>query len=436
MPMRLMVLVLLGLVGGCKLTYTISMRPKDDGFVRSIQRLDLREQKGPDGKKKMVKDYKFPAGESENLEKIYGVAAVGDPPTFRGTFANKTPQDVGGAGSWVRWHSTLGTATTYVERFGGDIELHKDFKEANQAVDHAVDLLIDWFGRELADEPRWPKLKKFLDENLRTDAKDLVVLLWLSRSMDNAEEEMTVRIGQQLIERGYTTAKRLPADVAAVQDDRGLGVLLRLVARRMGVENDRPIPESLAFLKTRESLETSFERWYADSAHRRKQLAEWEEKKKNNPGLKKPTEPDFDLDPLIGRGFLGKPRHVSVTVQSPEKPYATNGQWDDRARRTRWDRRYDGKNRLPTLIYASWSVPNERAQKKIFGRVALEAQALGRYILALQGMSPPDRQRFEAYLEGLKPDDRLERLIGEYKNPDGKKPPVVDLLLSALKKGR
>ncbi len=423
-------------LSGCKLTYTITMRPEGEGFARSIQCLELRTQKGPDGKDKLVKDPKFPASQTPKLDKLYGAKAEGDPPTYRGVFQKKTPQDVGGAGSWVRWHGSLGTMTVYVERFGGDIDLHQDMAKSNQAIDHGVRTLTEWFKSELGDDPRWPTLEKFLTGPFRKDLKDIAVLLWLSRSMDQMEEEMGVRVVHQLIERGYTTAEKWPMDMAALQNDRGMALVQRLVAQRMGVAGGGPLPEGLKFLSSQDAAEASMQKWYKGTEAYKKKHAEWRKNKADNPDLAEPQQPDIDLTPLMGRGFFAKPHHVVLNLQTPEKPYATNGQWNATTQTTTWQRRYDGEHRLPTLVYATWSVPNEPAQKKMFGRVILDSKPLGNYLMQLQGMSPPDRQRFEAFLAGLAPNDDLPQLIGDFKNAEGKKPPVVQTVLDALKNAR
>ncbi|MDX1566013.1 MAG: hypothetical protein R3236_11430 [Phycisphaeraceae bacterium] len=435
MPMRWIGLVLFGLLAGCKLTYTVTMRPKDDGFVRTLQRTELKSKKGPDGKDRLVTEHGFPAAEAERLEEVYGAEASGDRPTFKGFFKDQTPADIGGAGTWKRLGGSFGTATYYIERVGGDLQLFEDLQQAGRVTDRAVDLLVGWFGSQLEDEPKWPALKKFLSGPLRRDAKDVAVLLWLSRSSEKASEQMVAHMAQLLIERGYTTADRIPADLAKIRNERTFELIQRLVARRMGVADGEPVPESLSFLSSSEAAEASFKKWYRSTDAYRRRHAEWLERKKTDPDLEEPTvDLQIDLKPLLGRGIFAKPHHIKLTLQTPEKPYATNGTWDAAASAVTWDRRYDGKRRLPTLVYATWAVPNERMQKKVFGSVVLENQALGEYLLGLHGMDPQLRQRFEAYLEGLQPDDRLRRLIGEYRNPDGKKPPVVDLLLEALKK--
>ena len=60
------------------------------------------------------------------MARAYGKTEMGETARkhrFTGKFAGRTPDDVGGAGSYTHWETAFGSASAYVERFRGSDDL-------------------------------------------------------------------------------------------------------------------------------------------------------------------------------------------------------------------------------------------------------------------------------------------------------------------------
>ena len=122
---------------------------------------------------------------------------------------------------------------------------------------------------------------------------------------------------------------------------------------------------------------------------------------------------------------LGTDDRVTVRLVVPAKPFATNGEW--KQGRVLWLKKaVKGKSGLPTFAYAYWSEPDEKFQKKHFGKVVLEGQNLGEYVLWRSGLSKQEGIEWDDFLKGLKigkPDEVLEKVTNfrfEGEEPGGK----------------
>ena len=131
--------------------YQIEMRPNGDGFHR-----ELTCWRTGGGDKSPIRT--VDQAELARIGKLYP-----RPPTspdaakriFAGRFQGNTPSDVGGAGSYTRFTSSLGSASCYVERFRGNDDLEGLLARRRQAADRAVDAIIEWFSAEMGGDPRF-----------------------------------------------------------------------------------------------------------------------------------------------------------------------------------------------------------------------------------------------------------------------------------------
>lgn len=116
--------------------------------------------------------------ELERIEKLYVNRALGTNGSefvFQANFSGDLPKDVGGAGSFLYYSNSLGTASVYVERFRGHDDPAGRLQKQARAIDMWVDHLIAWSKQEpeLGAKPDYEKLRAFLDVNLRQDLKNL-----------------------------------------------------------------------------------------------------------------------------------------------------------------------------------------------------------------------------------------------------------------------
>ncbi len=135
-------------------------------------------------------------------------------------------------------------------------DVETELAQRRAAAEQLTDLLLGWFESELGEQANFDRLRRFIDEDLRRDLKNLAVYAWAASATMREEEkpgetESWIRIWLYLCERGYLSAKDLPKLVRAVsQGDLGplLRIVQRVVARTMGIPDNQPIPKSLAFL--------------------------------------------------------------------------------------------------------------------------------------------------------------------------------------------
>ena len=208
-PVAFLSLVLV--IGGCIHNYyRVEITPDGDGFQRE---LTCWRSEGE-------KDSELQPFDQQEIEKIrplyqgHETTDGGKKHKFSGRFTNQTPADVGGAGSYTRFVSPLGTLTCYVERFRGNDDLRGELARRNAAADRLVDLLQGWLASKLGQEPGFDNLRRFLDKDFRRDVKNLILYAWsgnlASEYLAESEGEFLVRAGQYLCERGYAKPEEVP----------------------------------------------------------------------------------------------------------------------------------------------------------------------------------------------------------------------------------
>src|SRR5262249_37453555 len=129
-------------------------------------------------------------------------------------FAGAMPSDIGGAGSYQKFSTSLGSTSVYEERFRGNADwaarMEKRFNAAEQLTEH----ILGWSQMQFGGERGYKKLRRFLDTDFRHDLKNLSVYAWvfqdLSAGKEERQEDIAVRFGQYLVERGYLGLEDLP----------------------------------------------------------------------------------------------------------------------------------------------------------------------------------------------------------------------------------
>ena len=364
---------------------------------------------------------------------------------LKGAFSGRLPNDVGGHGQYLRYPSQFGVTIVYLERFRGDTDLAGRVKRTLAAGDTLADVLIGWFGAEMGEAKGYPALKEFFDKQLRRDLKDLALTLWAGNIKGDDISAAIARGTQVLVERGYIRPDEVPTMIRAVMElenamggsapatqpsakpGRLLGIIRRLLARKMGVADDAPIPESLAFLADAETMEESVKKYLESTQTHKDALARWEKAKKDDPDAPrpKPEEAVSEISALLDLDFdlFDSNDEVTVALVGPKDGEVhTNGERNEKTGRITWDFRLKGfgkpTSRLPELCYAAWSEPDVKAQEKRFGKVVLTGENLPAYCMWRQSMSKAEAAEWDAFVATLEPGEALTEKLEAFRFSD------------------
>jgi hypothetical protein len=348
---------------------------------------------------------------------------------FSGRFNDKTPADVGGAGSYTHFASALGGASFYVERFRGNDDLNSQLAKRGKAADELVDLLEGWLAAEIGSEANFPKLKQFLDSPLRQDLKNMGIYEWAGSTIEDnqgkVDEEYFFRAGLYLWERGYFHPQEIPALYRSMDNQDYQSILRhvqRLLARKLGVPDDQPVPESLAFLNDMDRLKTSFEKYARTTLWFRQRMDQW--KAKADKGVKIPKEPtpgEF-VEELLLRGigessaFWGQGNDsIKIRLLCGQKPYSTNGTWEKSLSGVTWSWTLKPSRALPAMFFAAWSAPDEKFQEARFGKVLLQDGELAEYVIWRRALKPEEAKEWDGFLDTLKPGPGLKQAVESFR---------------------
>ncbi|KKK56063.1 hypothetical protein LCGC14_3068290, partial [marine sediment metagenome] len=328
--------------------------------------------------------------------------------TFRGRFKGATPDDIGGRGFYRRYVTAMGTGFAYVERFRGDPDPGATVARRMASADELTDLLTGWFAAELGRDRRFGALRTFMDTQFRRDLKNVSMLLWaysIGYRTANPGEELLARIGLLLVERSYVSSGQLPVLLSILDSVMAakepplmplMSLFRRLVATKMGIGPEEPIPDSLKFLADPAAAEKSLKAYLAGTEQYEKLLRQWRKEKQANPEAAKP-EPmqvlgDFGGDALhfypkvfSSELTLGSMDDALAVKLSVPEPALTNGEWNAKDRQVVWGDRVEPRAKayhwLPTVCYAAWATPDEAFQTRHFGKVVLAEKDLWRYCM-------------------------------------------------------
>lgn len=409
----------IAVLGGCKrYTYTVNLKPVPTGLERSLSMDRGTVQSGSRTPKRTVTT------------------------TIGGMFAGAEPADIGGAGSYTTYPTSLGTLHVYIERFRGDDDLAGQWERQQAAIDTAVDLLLTWIDAKLASEQGADKLRAFVDHGFRRDLKNAglyarLVLEQLRPRPDEHPEgeearrrsetvlaEFCARLAQYAIEHGYFTPAQVPELLSASEgvDDHGralMSSIRRLMLRRMGRDEGDPsfMPAGLA---DTESWNIAFRAHIKESAAASNRLAAWAAAAESGLQQRELDEQLQHLGIAAIRVQLMLPfDELALGLQCSERPFATNGAWDDAGKRVSWTGAMETEKKdadgLPLLAYAVWSTPNVEVQTKHFGSAALHEQRLATYCLWRNRLSAPEAEQWEGFVGKLTPGPELAGQLGAFR---------------------
>ena len=425
-PFQAIVILAVVLAGCERDRFVVEITPDGDGFQRTLTCWHEKVE-GNSAKVTSLADE-----ELQRLGQLYqrretpaGIAKQ----VFSGRFTGPTPADVGGAGSYTHVATPLGTLSAYVERFRGNDDLEAELAKRRAAADQLADLVIGWSGAELGDGPDVDRLRHFLDTDLRQDLKNLAVYSWTSDAVSGdrqAANEFPVRMAQYLYERGYLALNDVPGIVRAINSNDPrflLATVERFLARKMGIADDRPIPECLAVLGDPERLEKSWTDYLQTTDLYRQRLERWEEEKKTDPEAKQPATGDV-VGELVGDAFFkfelfASPDALELKLSCGEEPFSTNGHWEAAGGAVTWSVDLGEHPALPAVCFAFWTRPERAVQQKHFGRVVLAGQGLAEYAVWYRGLSADEVRQWDAFVAGCTPEGDLKGALEAFRFPTG-----------------
>jgi hypothetical protein len=421
--------ILCALVTGCPSNdYTVELAPRADGTIERTLTFFCADGISTNG----VPIYEqFPSNELTAIVSLYPAGAVktnGLRYIATGDFVGPMPTDVGGAGSYTNFATSLGDAGFYMERFRGSNDLAGQVTRRLKAADQIDDLIIGWSKMQFGHEHGYKNLHKFLDEDFRQDLKNAGIYGWAGEvndlSQTNYPNEFVFRFAQYLYERGYLKFSDTRDFYLFIENKRDTSVIRHLVRRlmmeKMGIPASDPAPQSFAILDDEDALEKSWEKFLAGTDLYRKQVAEWQEAKKTDPKADRP-KPSDAADELFstlffgnsGANFFGSPDRLNVKLALSHAPDFTNGKWQDG--HVVWSEDLDPNRPLPVLCYAGWANPNTQFQTEHFGSVLLEKAELSQYCYWRGTLNTDQARQWESFLANLKPGPKLKTDLEYFK---------------------
>jgi len=433
------VAISLALAAGCEYDRAaVEMTPDGDSCRRV---LTCWREDSNDGKDKVPTMKPLPQDELDRIAQLYSSKPQESGPAkriFTGRFKGDLPSDVGGAGTYTRLATEMGDLFIYSERFRGCDDQAKVVADMSYAADQLTDVLILWFESELKEDPHWPKLRGFMDADLRQDIKNGTLYPWMARPSGKPEWSYLAHAAQYFQERGYFQPQDIPSLVSAWHSDvpenlkPGLEIVRRFVASRMGLPPETSAPPSLGFLSSPERAEASWDKFQAESPAYKKWLEaldlkrlRWTPPADAKPGNDKPDleEPLWNLlRPSLVILDLDDGNHVDVTLACKVQPLYTNGVYDAAKGAIAWSETLREPPFLPALCTAIWVAPDESFQKAHFGRTVLAGDDLTGYVLWRKCLSEADAKEWTAFLDALKPDGGLLEKVKAFRFSSDLKP--------------
>ena len=361
-----------------------------------------------------VEPENFPEGLRRELERVEALYATrhsnysSNTHTFQGSFSGKLPNDVGGAGSFMIYSNSFGTASVYVERFRGNDDPAGQLQKQARAIDKCVDHITGWSAQELGAKRGFDKLRVFLDQNLRQDLKNLGLHAVRGEVLSGASSkenqiEFGFRAALFLVERGYFETAQIPEIMRRFSEDdetASLRIAQRLFADKMEID-----PKELTIFEDPEAFEKSGEAYLRSTRDYRELVSDWKTAKEDDPELPKPEPGDVIgniLEPL-GDAIVLFPidDSISLSLKLPGRPLYSNGQWD--GKKLIWKRNLESAdaNSAPMISYATWVTPNDAGQRRLFGEVILDGEMLLQTCLGVAGLTPEERRDLEKGLRKL-----------------------------------
>jgi len=427
----LLIAPLVVVAAGCpRLNFEVRLEPNDRGLQRTLTVWLDGVKKGTSPQN--VRPDQPPQDElTRRLVELFPERLTTDADlrqSFRGTFADKMPADVGGSGRYEAIESPLGTAYWYVERFRGSDDFDAQLYDRRASADRLTDLVVGWFDLELKGSPHKDAAHRWLHQDFRQDLRNVTAFFLVSHSRPNedADEDETpaaekservpdghplLRVAQYCIERGYLSPAELT--LLTVDDEKREVEVLRLARRMLGKSaklSPQEADKAFAFLAPTKECEESWRDYLRTTPEYARLLSTWKKSKKpseSEPDPMKVVE-QLIMPTLVDPALLPAGDLVRVSLKTRARPYLLNGEYDAHESTVNWSGSLSPSGYgLPLLCTAAWSVPDEKFQTAHFGRVVLKGKKLAQFAALYREVPEPLRSDFAKHLASLKPSDAL-----------------------------
>jgi hypothetical protein len=375
--------------------------------------------------------------DSSNVQKV----------SFAKLFSDRTPSDLGGSGTFTHWPNSLGSASTYLERVRGDDDLAAHLEHRQTAINRLVDLMVGWFAFELGDAPEATEVRSFLDTTFRHDLMNINLYLMtaLIEFQDKAAEQQEsqneldelksfARAIQYCVERQYVTPQQLPAWGYALEQasqnryELVLQLVQRMLATKIGIPEDQPVPASIARLSDFNELNESVSGFLRQTDEYREIEREWEQtpaaQRSDDPPVPTDVLGELVLDGFLKSFFMWGGDQLVATFTTHVRPMMTNGKWDEEKGCVEWKLGIPGLESdesvgvTPDLLYAVWVEPDRAAQSRMMGKVALVKEDLYAYCLWRAGLPANKAEQWDTFVSSWTPGPELPKRILAFRFDD------------------
>lgn len=399
--MRCLAAVLVAVAAGCAHNvYEIELVPQGDALQRTLTCWHVRSGE----------EHPIAPPLAERIGRLYAAGqsqSQGPRLSVTARFGTQMPDDVGGAGYYQALHSPLGSAFAYTERFRGEDDLEAQSQRRAAAAHRLAELLLQWSQQEFGQSPGYEKLARFVRDRLQRDLCNLGHYAYLATSgaatsTPSDEQALTtaaMRVAHYLLERRYLTLAELPQAYRALATGEQRAACRfagRWLAARMELDPDEALRGPLRVFDSPQRLRES-----------------WETFLRSTPEFHRRREADAEAEPLVvieelAVQLLGNPPlldasdRLTLRLRLDERPYASNGHWDEGRRAMVWSTA-EIDRAFPTHCFALWSAPDVGFQTAHFGRVVLAGAELAEYCLWYASLTAAEAAQWDALLSRVRP---------------------------------
>jgi hypothetical protein len=387
------------------------------------------------------------------LSEVYDARPERDAETggskFAGTFGEVLPTELGNRNGLSEISTRLGTTRFYYEAFAEQTDEWAALKRRIDAGELWVRLFGRWAEKGIDDSSKREEWRSYVDGTL-VPLSTKLALQWGA----SATSTQAIRVGQRVRtadERGVVTpeerlmrrfalpilleiadremltpqeshrffligvdANATKAERDWVVDEVGKPALLRLVRRF------RPETRSIDDVNF-STMAFGFYLWANTSSERndlllaspvisaedKAKIRAAQERGGTQGGRAAPAAVLVSIPPPFGVEPLSKPKatEADVRLRTGERPFVTNGDWDEETKTVVFSSSFVAAERrttiAPAVYFAAWSEPDTAVQVKLFGRVIASGEELAAYAIWVESVGKERRLRWDRLLDRL-----------------------------------
>ena len=393
----------------------------------------------------------------------------------------RLPDDLGEYGWFLHEDTAMGSLNLYVEQFDWFTDPSASLDMRRFAVQRLMDVWIAWLDSEFSGNPGYADFRVFIDTEIRADIEDLFFVIWgygaFGPSLTQFDDEDNAGLFGEIAVRGLTyLAMRGYFELGDAHDvlaafgssnkydnyEAMADFWARAIARRMGVEENAPLPYPLSSLHDhRHQYLGSYKYFVKDSLAIRDLISRWEseypgfvyEKKPepaeavaDQPATPEPvplSEPDMVEEIVFTKSehkpvrlpakidffetdwpdridqillayvfgadidYFGTGDALKAVLQIPTEPVWSNAHVVD-GTRLEWSETIGGmtlfRNEMSTMLYAAWAEPQADFQFEKFGKLVLEGEDLAGYVSWHRQLKPHHAEEWDKFIDAITPD--------------------------------